>query len=172
MIRPRMIVRFDTPEQAGLFVAEQASRGVDSVILDPQAASLWGPAAVGGVRVAVLGHRQDGSEDRAADDGAPEGAARKALRIAVTGVVGVGVAAFVLLVLRAILLNPVGSLRLALTCAAWLLAFLCLAAIVSRGAVALFARRDPPDDSIRNRTPAWVIIVLLFVAALLGMFPG
>lgn len=48
-----MIVRFDTWERASVFAAKMQSEGRHAVILDGGVSFLWGPLAVGGVRVAV-----------------------------------------------------------------------------------------------------------------------
>jgi hypothetical protein len=47
-----MIVRFDTWERAPVFATKMQSEGRHAVILD-QGTLLWGPLAIGGVRVSV-----------------------------------------------------------------------------------------------------------------------
>ncbi|MCW1883876.1 hypothetical protein OKA04_04000 [Luteolibacter flavescens] len=48
-----MIARFDTWERASFFALEMQAEGRHAVILDQAMGLMWGPLAVGGVRVAV-----------------------------------------------------------------------------------------------------------------------
>lgn len=48
-----MIVRFDTWERAIVFASKTQAEGRHSVVLDSGVCFLWGPIAMGGVRVAV-----------------------------------------------------------------------------------------------------------------------
>ncbi|RYD65862.1 MAG: hypothetical protein EOP83_06425 [Verrucomicrobiaceae bacterium] len=48
-----MIVRFDPWEEASIFTVEMQEEGRHAVILDEGVCFLWGPPAVGGVRVMV-----------------------------------------------------------------------------------------------------------------------
>jgi len=48
-----MIVRFDTWERASVFAVEMQEEGRHAVILDEGTCFIWGPPAIGGVRVMV-----------------------------------------------------------------------------------------------------------------------
>ncbi|HEY1121858.1 MAG TPA: hypothetical protein VGE67_09665 [Haloferula sp.] len=48
-----MIARFDTWEKASIFAVEMQEEGRHAVILDEGTCFLWGPPAIGGVRVMV-----------------------------------------------------------------------------------------------------------------------
>ena len=162
-----MIVRFNTHEEAGLFVAKEASEGIDCVILDAQAASLWGASAVGGVRVAILGERdvKDGS------DQPQESFVVSFLRGMVLLIAGIGVLAMALSLALAFYTEPLAMLLLIAFGATVIWIFVCLATVVSLGAKSVLNRGVERGGRLSYTNIAWVIIVLSFIGALLGVLP-
>lgn len=162
-----MIVRFNTHEEAGLFVAEQASEGVDCVILDTHAASLWGAAAVGGVRVAILGQPNAGS----AQSGFRDNIVSRSLRFLFLVITGIGFLVLALSLFLAFYTDPQAMFLLLIFGAALVWILLNTAVLVSIGAKSILIRREGPTGLHGYTVIAWIIIALSFCCAFLGVLP-
>jgi hypothetical protein len=119
---PLVVHTFATREEAAVFASAMRAEGCMAEILDEGMASIYGPLAIGGVRVLVSD--EPVGEDIMADaegamadaepmptDGQRESELRKTLRLLTVGVVGIGLLILGITVLSVLAKDPGGLVR-------------------------------------------------------------
>ncbi len=154
-----MILHFPTYEDAALFAAEQAEDGVDAVVLDGCVSSLWGPAAVGGVRVLVLGEHRDEPEEIRNDR------RLQVFRIGIVVLTVTGLFVLGISVLSMIIENPRWVLR-------WAIAGVLVVSMAAWMAprLAVFLRGGTGSrQALGLQAVKWFVALAAFAAAIIGI---
>ena len=112
-----MIHTFSTREEAAIFASSMRSDGYFAEILDEGMGSIYGPLAIGGIRVLVSDEPLEDAVDGAAGPQEPaskadDGEFLKTLRMLVVGLVGFGLAVVVVMLLSVTSENPLGLARI------------------------------------------------------------
>lgn len=124
-----MIEKFDSFEEASLFVQNKQAEGFEAAIVNESVGFLWGPRVVGGFRVEV-GEKREPREEGSAPETESDSFASRSVRgaVALIMVVGAGVA-----MLTAALALPqvlgLSVVSLWSSASAWLPVFSCFAMI-------------------------------------------
>lgn len=84
-----MIEKFDSFEEASLFVQNKQAEGFEATIVNESVGFLWGPRVVGGFRVEV-GEKRESLEEGFAPETEVDSLASRSVRVVVALIIAVG----------------------------------------------------------------------------------